>query len=126
MIGIVLGIAAPLLARLRALGSWLTANPARTVVALLIALCAFLSWRLASVDGDRDDWRALAKQYETASQIVEEADAAADAEARDVAAETKGTIDAATDRAQAAAAASDDPLAAGLNSLRKEGQPKGD
>lgn len=114
------------LAPLASLWRWLTADPIRMAFAALIALCGFLALRLSMVDGDRDDWRDKARAYETASKAVEEADVKADAAGTATAAQTKGTIDAGNERAKAAAAGSDDPLAAGFNSLRKENQPKGD
>lgn len=120
------GILKAIFSPVAALWRWLTADATRMAFAVVIALCAVLAWRLASVDGDRDKWRDKAKAYETASQIIEDADAIADAEARDVAAETKGTIDASNKRAADAAAQSDDPLAAGLRELRGQGSRKGD
>lgn len=53
----VLGIARTALAPLASLWRYLTADPTRLAFAVLIALCAFLAWRLASVDGERDKWR---------------------------------------------------------------------
>ncbi len=109
-----------ILAPLASLWRWLTESPSRLVIAALIALSAFLAWRLSSVDGDRDKWRDLVKQYEDASRIVSEADAAADAEALDVANQTKDEIDAGNERAADAARDSADPLADGFRSLRAE------
>lgn len=116
----------PILAPLAALWRVLTAKPSLTAIGALIALCGFLSLRLAMIDGDRDKWRDRARAYEAASKAVKEADKRADAAGTVTAAETKGTIDAGNERAKAAADRSDDPLAAGFNSLRKENQPKGD
>jgi len=110
-----------ILAPLAALWRWLTAEPVRMAFAVLLLLCGVLCWRLASVDGDRDKWRDLAKQYEAASKIVKDADEIADAEALVVAAETKGNIDAATEQARDLARDSDDPLAAIAKRLRGEG-----
>lgn len=110
-----------ILAPLASLWRWLTADPIRLAFFALLLLCAFLAWRLASVDGDRDKWRDLAKQYEAASKIVKDADDIADAEALVVAAETKGNIDAATEQARDLARDSDDPLAAIAKRLRGEG-----
>lgn len=110
----------PILARLMSLWRWLTESPVRLAFALLIALSAFLALRLSIVDGDRDKWRTRAEEYEAASRAVAEASIAADAEARDAAAQTKGTIDAGNDRAKAAAGQSDDPLRAGFDRLRAE------
>lgn len=56
----------PILARLSAFWRWLASDPARLVIALLIALSAFLAWRLSSVDGDRDKWRTLARETKVA------------------------------------------------------------
>lgn len=110
-----------ILAPLAALWRWLTAEPVRMAFAVLLLLCGVLCWRLASVDGDRDKWRDLAKQYEAASKIVKDADDIADAEALVVAAETKGNIDASTEQARDDARDSDDPLAAIAKRLRGEG-----
>lgn len=110
----------PILARLTSFWRWMTESPIRLAFALLIALCTFLAFRLSLVDGDRDKWRTRADEYEAASKAVAEASIAADAEARDAAAQTKGTIDAGNDRAKAAAGQSDDPLRAGLDRLRAE------
>lgn len=114
------------LAPLASLWRWLTADPVRMAFAVLIALCGFLAWRLSTVDESRDDWRDKTKAYEAASLAVKDTDAAADAEAQDVAHDTKESIDAGNERARAAAGASDDPLRAGLDSLRAEGARKGD
>lgn len=84
-----------------------------------LALYAAYSW---AWDKGRDHERA---KWEAAAEILEDADAIADAEALDVAAETKGTIDATNERAADAARDSSDPLAAGFDSLRKEGARKG-
>lgn len=106
---------------LAALWRWLSADPVRLAFTLLLGLCAFLGWRLSSVDGDRDDWREKAKAYELASQIIEDADAIADAEALDVAGDMKGTIDAVTEQARDDARDSGDPLDAIARRLREEG-----
>lgn len=84
---------------------------------LLVAAALWLAYSWAW-DKGRDHERA---KWEAAAEILKDADAIADAEALDVAAETKGTIDATNQRAADAAAASDDPLAAGIGELRKEG-----
>lgn len=81
----------------------------------VVALYAAYSW---AWDKGRDHERT---KWEAAAEILRDADAAADAEALDVATETKGTIDASNERAKQAAAGSDDPLASGFDSLRKEG-----
>lgn len=101
--------------RVAKLASW-------AIVALLALLCLWAAYSFA-YDNGRDDERA---KWEAAAETLEDADAIADAESLDVAHETKGTIDASNERAKQAAAGSDDPLAAGLDSLRKEGARKGD
>lgn len=109
------------------LWAWLAADPIRLAFAFLLALCAFLGWRLSAVDADRDNWRDQVRAIEDASQIVEDADALADAEALDVADQSKGTINDANTRAEAAAANdADDPLRAGINILRAEGARRSD
>ncbi|AMU89878.1 hypothetical protein [Sphingopyxis macrogoltabida] len=95
-----------------------------TAWALTIGL-AFLALYLAycwAWDQGRDHERA---KWESAAEMLEDADAAADAEALDVAHDTKGTVDAQNERARDAAAASDDPLRVGLDSLRGEGARQG-
>lgn len=109
-----------LLAPLASLWRWLAADWHRMAFAALIALCAFLGWRLSSVDGSRDDWRDKARGYEAASKAIKEADKKADAAGLGTAAQTKGEIDAGNERARAAATGSADPLADGLRSLRAE------
>lgn len=61
-----------------------------------------------------------ANVIEEHSAAVVAADAKADAAATITTTETKGTIDAGTERAKAAADRSDDPLAAAFDSLRAE------
>lgn len=61
-----------------------------------------------------------ANVIEEHSAAVVAADVKADAAATITTAETKGTIDAGTERAKAAADRSDDPLAASFDSLRTE------
>lgn len=80
-----------------------------------LALYAAYSW---AWDKGRDHERA---KWEAAAEMIEDADAAADAEALDVAHDAKDEIDASNERARAAAGASDDPLRAGLCELRPEG-----
>ena len=111
----------PILARLSALWRWLASDPTRLVIALLIALSAFLAWRLSSVDGDRDKWRTLAREMEAASKAVREADKSADLIATEAAKQAKGEIDASNERARQDAKASDDPLDAIARRLRAEG-----
>lgn len=114
-----------ILTPIASLWRWLAADPIRLAFAFLLALCAFLGWRLSSVDADRDNWRAQVREYEAASKIVEEADAAADAEALDVASETVKGIEDGNARAKAAADASDDGLRAAFDELRPKGGGKG-
>lgn len=109
-----------ILGRLSALWGW--KDPTRLVIASLIALSAFLAWRLSSIDGDRDKWRDLVREMEAASKIVKEADKSADLIATEAARQAKGEVDASNERARAAARDSDDPLRDGLRELR----PKGD
>lgn len=70
----VLGLLTTIKDGLKAAGAWLTANPARMAFTVLIALCAFFAWRLSSVDGDRDEWRDKAGEYEAASKAIAKAD----------------------------------------------------
>lgn len=81
----------------------------------VLALYAAYSW---AWDKGRDHERA---KWEAAAEILRDADAAADAEALDVATETKGNIDAVTEQARDDAAKSDDPLDAVARRLREEG-----
>lgn len=84
-----------------------------------LALWAAYSWAWdRGRDYERDRWEAAAAK-------IEAADAKADAAATVKAAETKGQVDAGNERAANAAAASDDPLAAGFDSLRGEGGRQG-
>lgn len=96
--------------RVAKLASW-------AIVALLALLALWLAYSWAW-DRGRDHERA---KWEAAAEILEDADAIADAEALDVAHETKETIDAQNDDARAAAAGSDDKLRAGLDRLRAQG-----
>lgn len=59
-----------ILAPLASLWRWLTADPTRMAFAVVIGLCAFLAWRLSSVDGDRDEWRDKAKNEAAAHEIT--------------------------------------------------------
>lgn len=121
----VLGIARTALAPLASLWRWLAADPTRLALAVLLALCAVLAWRLASVDGDRDKWRDRARAYEAASKAVKDTNVKAGAAGVAVAADKKGTIDASNQRAADDAAKSDDPLAAAAERLRSEGAGRG-
>lgn len=116
----ILSLAKALLAPLAGLWRYLAADWHRMAFTALIALSAFLAWRLAAIDGDRDAWRTKARAYEAASKAIKEADKRADDAAVKVAAETKGEIDAGNERARAVADGSDDPLRSGLDSLRAE------
>lgn len=94
----------------------------RLIVLLLIGLALYAAYSWAWNSG-RDEERA---KWEAAAEHLEDADAAADAEAIDVAHETKETFDATNQRAADAAAQSDDPLAAGFSELRGKGERQGD
>lgn len=103
----------------------ITARLASFITWAASVLLAFLAFWLAyswawdqGRDAERTKWEAAAKH-------LEDADAAADAEALDVADETKGRINATNQRAADAAAQSDDPLAAGISELRAKGPRKG-
>lgn len=111
---------------LSALWRWVTADPVRIVIALLIVVCAFLCWRLSSVDGDRDKWRDKAGEYEAAAKAVAEANVRASKAGVAVAAETKGQVEDGNERAREAAGGSDDPLRVGLDELRKANPPRSD
>lgn len=115
-----IGFLAPILLRMDALWKWLTENPVRLAFIALLAVCAFLAFRLASIDGSRDAWRSKAQAYEKASTELKAADKKADTAATEKAAETKGQVDAGNERAKRAADGSDDPLRSGLGSLRAE------
>src|SRR3546814_15947452 len=80
---------------------------------------AAYSW---AYDNGRDDERA---RWEAAAAKIEAADAKADAAGTVTAAETKGKVDAGNERAKAAADRSDDPLAAGIGELRRQGSGQG-
>lgn len=101
-------------ARVASLATW-----AASVLLVLAALWGAYLW---AYDNGRDDERA---KWEAAAEMLEDADAAADAEALDVADQSKGLIDHGNEQARAAAAGSDDPLAAGFDSLRGQGARKG-
>ena len=90
---------------------------ARSAFLALAALALWLAYCWAYNRGAADE-RA---KWEAAAEHLEDADAAADAEAIDVAHDAQKDIDDANERAKQAAAGSGDPLAAGLDSLRKEG-----
>lgn len=53
-----------------ALWRYLAADWHRMAFAVLIALCAFLGWRLHSVDGSRDDWRDKTKSEVAAHKVT--------------------------------------------------------
>lgn len=54
-------IAKAIFSPLGALWRYLAAKPSLTAIGALIALCGFLSLRLAMIDGDRDKWRDRAR-----------------------------------------------------------------
>lgn len=109
-----------ILAPVARLWAWLTAEPTRLAFAALIVVCGVLCWRLAAIDGERDKWRDRVAAYEAASKAVKDADVKADAAAIATATETAKGIDDGNERAKTAAAGSDDPLGAGMRSLRAE------
>lgn len=123
---IVLGLFTGLKDMLKGAGKLIAAKPSRIAIAVLLAVCAFLAWRLSSVDGDRDDWRAKVEQHEAAAKALAEANVKASEIGVTVAAETKGTIDASNEAARAAARDSDDPLRAAAERLRAENRDRGD
>lgn len=89
------------------------------VLAMLGALYAAYSW--AYNRGEADE----RTKWEAAAEILEDADAIADAEAIDVAHDTKESIDATNERAADAARDSSDPLDAVAKRLREEGARRG-
>lgn len=92
---------------------------------IALALCALALWAAYawSYDNGRDDERA---RWEAAAAKIEAADAKADAAGTVTAAETKKGIDDGNARAAEAARGSDDPLAAGIGELRRQGARQGD
>ena len=90
-------------------------------IVLLVAALAVYAAYCWAWDKGRDHERA---RWEAASAKVIAADVKADTVANNVANATKGQIDDGNERAKQAAAGSDDPLAAGFDSLRKE-NPRG-
>lgn len=93
------------------------------IATFLLIGAAIVGFYLWAYDNGRDDERA---KWEAAAEHLEDADAAADAEAIDVAHDTKESIDATNQRAADAAAQSDDPLATGFSELRGKGKRQGD
>lgn len=100
-----------------ALGPKAAAWIVRGVALALAALALWLAYSWA-YDNGKDHERA---KWEAAAEILEDADAIADAEALDVATETKKDIDDANTRAADAARDSSDPIGAAFGELRKEG-----
>ena len=111
---------------LQALWLWVARDKARVAIVVLAALYAFLCWRLAAIDGDRDRLRDTVAEYEAASAKIEAADKVADEKGLATAVQTKKDIDDGNERARQAAAGSDDPLGAAFGELRKANPPKGD
>lgn len=101
--------------RVAKLASW-------AIVAMLALLGLWLAY-LWAYDNGRDDERA---RWEAAAAKIEAADAKADAAGTVTAAETKKDIDDGNKRAEEAARGSDDPLAAGIGELRRQGGGQGD
>ena len=114
--GIAAGIALKLMETGR-VGPKVASLIGHAVVAAVLAgvLYAGYCW---AWDRGRDDERA---KWEAAAEHLEDADAAADAEAIDVAHDMKGQVDAVTEQARDDARQSDDPLDAVSKRLRKEG-----
>ena len=121
MFGIAAGIALKLMETGR-VGPRVASLIGHAIVAAIIAAILYGAY-CWSWDRGRDHERA---KWEAAAEILEDADAIADAEALDVAHETKGTIDAQNAAAHDAARDSDDPLAAGIGELRRQGSRKSD
>lgn len=94
-----------------------TDNPWRLFV-IVAAAFAFLWWR---ADARADRLASELQALRDASEAIVEADKAADGKALDVAAQTKGEVDATNERAKADADRSDDPLDAIARRLRAEG-----
>lgn len=92
---------------------------------IVVALAALALWWAysAAYDNGRDDERA---RWEAAAAKIEAADVKADAAGTVAAAETKKGIDDGNARAAEAARGSDDPLAAGIGELRRQGARQGD
>lgn len=94
-----------------------TDNPWRLFV-IVAAVFVFLWWR---ADARADRLASELQAIRDASEAIVEADKAADGKALDVAAQTKGEVDATNERAKAEADRSDDPLDAIARRLRAEG-----
>lgn len=94
-----------------------TDNPWRLFV-IVAAVFAFLWWRS---DARADRLASEIQALRDASEAIVKADKAADDKALDVAAQTKGEVDATNERAKADADRSDDPLDAISKRLRAEG-----
>ena len=120
MFGIAAGIALKLMETGR-VGPKVASLIGHAVVAAVLAaiLYAGYCW---SWDRGRDDERA---KWEAAAEHLEDADAAADAEAIDVAHDAQKDIDDGNKRAEDAARGSDDPLRDAFGSLRGEGSGQG-
>lgn len=116
----IIGFIGNLLAYIMPAGAAKWAARGLVILAIIGALYAAYSW---AYDNGKDTERA---KWEAAAEMLEDADAAADVEAIDVATATKKDINDANERAAAAASGSSDPLRDGLNSLRAEGSRKGD
>lgn len=102
---------------LTALWRWLWANPWRWSLIVVAALC----WRLWAIDADRDSWRAKHGALVAEGERIDRQNKTAGAAGVAAASIRKGEINAGNERARTAAAGSDDPLAAGFDSLRAEG-----
>lgn len=92
---------------------WIARGAFLALAALALWLAYCWAW-----DRGRDHERV---KWEAAAEHLEDADAAADAEAIDVAHDMKGQVDAVTEQAREDARQSDDPLDAVAKRLREEG-----
>lgn len=121
MFGIAAGIALKLMETGR-VGPKVAALIGHAIVAAVLAAILYAGYCWA-YDQGRDDERT---KWEAAAEHLEDADAAADAEAIDVAHDAQKDIDDANERAKQAAAGSDDPLGAAFGELRGKGGRQGD
>ena len=95
---------------------WIEKDPWRLFV--IVAAVLALLWLRADARADR---LALEiKALRDASEMIREADKAADRKAAEVAAQTKSEVEDGNQRARDAARGSDDPIKSGFDSLRSE------
>lgn len=120
--GIAARIALKLMSGRFALGPKVANLIGHAIVAAVMAGLVYLAYCWAWDQGrdyERDRWEAAAAK-------IEAADVKADAAGTITAAETKKDIDDGNKRAEDAARGSDDPLAAGIGELRRQGSGQGD